>query len=120
MKIIHHHRGLYFLHYRLEYEGEIFGRVLGDNVYFQMSWNKKEGALKCKHDGQDFDGDSSYHKTYAQCSKWPKNLNATITLVLDGKSFETTPEKATNKGRHPLKGSGKIIFDKLKCKSGSF
>jgi len=98
---------LYFLNYCLEYEGEIFGRVLGDNVYFQMSWYENEGDLKCKHDGQDFDGDSSYHNTYAQCSGWPKNQlpNATITLELDGNTFETTPEKAIEKGRYPIMGS---------------
>ena len=97
------------MHHHLDYEGKIFGRELGDNVYFQMSWSEKQGDLKCKHDGQDFDGDSSYHKTYAQCSKWPKNVNATITLVLDGKSFETTPEKAIDIGSYPRK----MNFDEL-------
>ena len=81
-----------------------------------MSWSEKQGDLKCKHDGQDFDGDSSYHKTYAQCSKWPKNVNATITLVLDGKSSETTPQKAIDIGSYPRK----MNFDELNWELGQY
>ena len=126
---------LFFFHYRLEYEGEIFGKVLGENVYFQISWNENDGELKCKFitniNGSiyvdDFDGNASYHKTYAQCSKWPIysntnhyvlnvlnnifNTNTNITLELGGKSFNTTIQKAIDNGRYPQKGSGKINFD---------
>ena len=114
-----------FFHYRLEYEREIFGKVLGDNVYFQISWNENDGELKCKftiyHNGSiydyDFDGNASYHKTYAQCSRWPAheysilNRLTNITLELGGKSFDTTIQEAIDKGRYPRKGSGKINFD---------
>ena len=84
----------YFL---LEHGRTVFGRVLGNHVYFQMEW--KHGNLTCKADGKDFAGKPSYHKTYAQCPRWPKDSrNHTITLELNGKTVSTTEEEAIDEG----------------------
>jgi len=80
-----------------EHGRTVFGRVLGNHVYFQMEW--KNGNLTCKADGKEFAGKPSYHKTYAQCPRWPKDSrNHTITLELNGKTVSTTEEEAIDEG----------------------
>merc|ERR1712012_851518 len=80
-----------------EKDGKIVGRVLGNNVYFQIKW--KNGDITCKANGNTFDGKPSYHTTYAQCPKWPKkDENFNITIELNGKKFETKPKDAIKEG----------------------
>ena len=99
----------YDMFFYSDHKREIFGRVLGSHVYFQIEW--KYGNLTCKADGKQFDGKPSYTKSYAQCPRWPKDSrNHTITLELNGKTHTTTEKEAIEKGTIPINGSGRKIF----------
>ena len=101
-----------------ELDGKIFGRVLGNNVYFQIKW--KHGDLTCKADGKIFDGKPSYHTTYAQCPRWPKNnVDVNITIELNGEIFDTTPEEAIAKGKIQLiiKNTGMSQYKTIRKKT---
>ena len=84
------------------FKGNIYGRVAGNSIYYQVAWTS--GTLVCYYskDGSNlkkFGSNATYHDTYAECSSWTKgNPSYTITLKLNNRTFTTNETAAISNG----------------------
>ena len=82
--------------------GNVYAKVKGNDVYFQIPWSS--GTLACKYtdsggNWKNFDDVATYHGYFAQCSPWTKgNPSRSITLTLNGVTYNTNENTAILNG----------------------
>ena len=90
----------------------VYGYSTVNYVFFQVP--RYAGKLECSFEDQishsftTFDGNSTYHRDYAQCSGWRKVNTSNIRLSLNGKEYFTNADMAVKTGSHPYSGIFKI------------
>ena len=87
----------------------MYGYSTVNYVFFQIP--RYAGELECSFEDQTshhftaFDGNSTYHRGYAQCSAWRKLNSSNIRISLNGKTYFTDADTAIKTGPHPYSGT---------------
>ena len=90
----------------------MYGYSTVNYVFFQIP--RYAGELECSFEDQTshhfttFDGNSTYHREYAQCSGWRKEDTNKIRIYLNGKEYFTDANTAMKTGPHPYSGTIKL------------